>query len=141
MRSYRSSATIAAPPEQVWAVLAATDQWSSWDSGVIAVDGQLSPGEKVTIRTLVSPSRSFPVAVEAVQPPRLLRLRGGMPFGLFTGVRNYSLERAGAGSTLFTVTEEYTGPLLGLIWRTMPNLQPSFDQFAAGLKQRVEAGA
>jgi len=140
MRSYTASATIAAPPEQVWPVLVAADQWSSWDSGVVAVDGELNPGEKVTIRTEVSPSRSFPVVVETVQPPRLLRLRGGMPFGLFTGVRSYTLEPSDGG-TRFTVTEEYTGPLLGLIWRTMPDLQPSFDQFAAGLKQRVETGA
>jgi hypothetical protein len=36
--------------------------------------------------------------------------------------------------------EEYSGPMLGLIWRSMPDLQPSFDQFAAGLKKRVESG-
>ena len=35
--------------------------------------------------------------------------------------------------------EEYSGPLLPLIWRSMPDLQPSFDQFAAGLKARAEA--
>jgi hypothetical protein len=34
----------------------------------------------------------------------------------------------------------YSGPLLGLIWRSMPDLGPSFDRFAQGLKRRVEAG-
>ena len=34
--------------------------------------------------------------------------------------------------------EEYTGPLLPLIWRSMPDLQPSFDRLARGLKARVE---
>jgi len=36
--------------------------------------------------------------------------------------------------------EEYTGPLLPLIWRSMPDLGPSFQRFARGLKQRVESG-
>ncbi len=35
--------------------------------------------------------------------------------------------------------EEYTGPLLPLIWRSMPDLGPSFEQFASGLKARAAA--
>jgi hypothetical protein len=30
--------------------------------------------------------------------------------------------------------------MLGLIWRSMPDLGPSFEQFARGLKQRAEQG-
>ena len=37
--------------------------------------------------------------------------------------------------------EEYTGPLLPMVWRTMPDLGPSFAQFARGLKARVEERA
>ncbi len=44
------------------------------------------------------------------------------------------------GGTAFHVHEEYTGPLLGLIWRSMVDLGPSFDRFARGLKLRVESG-
>jgi hypothetical protein len=36
--------------------------------------------------------------------------------------------------------EEYSGPLLPLIWRSMPDLGSSFRRFATGLKQRVELG-
>ncbi len=38
-------------------------------------------------------------------------------------------------------SEEYSGPLLPLIWRSMPDLGPSFEQFARGLKKRAENGA
>jgi hypothetical protein len=31
--------------------------------------------------------------------------------------------------------------MLGLIWRSMPDLGPSFEKFARGLKQRTEHGA
>ncbi len=34
--------------------------------------------------------------------------------------------------------EEYTGPLLPLTWRSMPDLGPSFTQFAEGLKAPAE---
>jgi hypothetical protein len=36
--------------------------------------------------------------------------------------------------------EEFSGPLLRLIWRTLPDMSASFRQFANGLKERVEAG-
>ena len=64
---------------------------------------------------------------------------GGMPLGLFRGVRTHTLTPDGDG-TAFTMREEYSGPLLGAISRSMPDLQPSFDTFAAGLKARVERG-
>jgi hypothetical protein len=69
-----------------------------------------------------------------------LQFSGGMPFGLFRGVRTYDLSKDGDDRTRFRMREEYSGPLLPLIWRSMPDLAPSFDQFARGLKVRVEAG-
>jgi hypothetical protein len=64
-----------------------------------------------------------------------------MPLGLFRGVRTYHLSSGGENETLFRVREEYSGPLLGLMWRSIPDLGPSFERFAAGLKQQVEKGA
>jgi hypothetical protein len=45
------------------------------------------------------------------------------------------------GATRFTMREELTGPMLPLIWRTIPDTGPSFEPFARGLKARAEAGA
>lgn len=63
--------------------------------------------------------------------------KGGLPFGLFRGVRTFRVRSEGAGCE-FVMREEFTGPLLGIFWKRMPDLQPSFDRFAAGLKARVE---
>jgi len=52
-------------------------------------------------------------------------------------VRTFTLAADGA-ATRFTMREEYTGPLLPMIWRSMPDLGPSFEQFAQGLKARAE---
>ena len=65
---------------------------------------------------------------------------GGMPPGLFKGERTFTLTPEG-GATRFTMREEYTGPLTGLMWRTIPDMQPSFEKFARGLKQRAEQGS
>jgi hypothetical protein len=64
-----------------------------------------------------------------------------MPLGLFRGVRSYTLSPDTGGGTKFHLREEYAGPLVPLIWRSMPDLGPSFDRFAQGLKQRVESGS
>lgn len=63
-----------------------------------------------------------------------------MPLGLFRGVRTYDVPPGPSGGTRYHLREEYTGPLLRLIWRSMPDLGPSFVQFADGLKHRVESG-
>jgi hypothetical protein len=62
-----------------------------------------------------------------------------MPLGLFKGVRTFRLVQEGA-ATRFSMREEYSGPMLPLIWRSMPDLQPFFEQFASGLKARAERG-
>jgi hypothetical protein len=55
-------------------------------------------------------------------------------------LRAYTLTPEGEGRTRFVMREEVSGPLLRLIWRTLPDMSTSFRQFANGLKERVEAG-
>jgi uncharacterized protein YndB with AHSA1/START domain len=140
VRHYEAAAQIAARPDEVWAVLTDGAGWPSWDSGVTGVEGRIQPGEKVTVRTEVAPGRAFPVKVTAFEAPHRLEFTGGMPLRLFRGVRTYTLTPSGEG-TAFRMREQYTGPMLGLIWRSMPDLQPSFDRFVTGLRRRAESGA
>jgi uncharacterized protein YndB with AHSA1/START domain len=141
VRYYEATSTISAPPDKVWQVLADGAHWADWDSGVDEVDGRIALHEKIKIRSAAAPGRVFPVKVTTVEQPRLLRFSGGIPLGLFRGVRTYVVTPADDGSTVFRVREEYSGPLLGMIWRSMPHLGASFARFANGLKARVEAGA
>jgi hypothetical protein len=138
MRSYEASSTIEAGPDAIWRILTDAEAYSQWDSGVVRVEGRIAPGEKIKVVSEANPSRAFPVRVTEFVPGRKMVWSGGMPLGLFRGVRTFSLEPAG-NSTSFTMREEYTGPFLPLIWRSMPDLQPSFDKFAVGLKQRAES--
>ena len=140
MRFYESSAQIQAGADAAWAVLTDAAGYGDWDSDVQRVEGRIAPGEKLRIVSKASRGRAFPVKVTSFEPGRAMTWTGGMPLGLFKGVRSFALAPEDDGSTRFTMREEYTGPLLPLVWRTMPDLQPSFDRFAAGLKERVERG-
>ena len=139
MKSYDAAATIEAPPETIWAILTDAPSYPQWDSGVQKVEGTIAPGEKIKVVSEANPGRAFPVKVTQFEPARSMTWSGGMPLGLFKGVRTFSLIPDGT-TTRFTMREEYSGPLLGLIWRSMPDLGPSFEQFARGLKQRAERG-
>lgn len=141
MRFYEAGSRVDADPEQVWAVLSDVERWPDRDSCVVAVDGRATPCGKVTLRSNAASGRAFPVTVITFEPPTRLRFSGGMPLGLFRGVRTFDATPAPDGGSTFRVREEYTGALLPLIWRSMPDLQPSFDQFAGGLEQRVESTA
>ena len=141
MRAYDASATISAPPDAIWAILTDAPDYGAWDSGVERVQGRIAPGETITVFSRVSPGRAFPVQVTEFVPGQRMTWSGGLPLRLFRGVRTFTLTPQGDGVTRFTMREEYTGPLVPLIWRTMPDLGPSFAQFATGLKRHAERPA
>lgn len=138
MHAFEASADINAPAERVWTILTDGTAYPSWDSGVTRVEGRIADGERITVHSEVSPGRAFPVRV-AVRPPDEMTWTGGMPLGLFRGVRTFRTSVHGA-TTRLTMREQYGGPLEGLMWRSIPDLQPSFDRFVNGLKARAEAG-
>ena len=138
MRFYDATATIQASPDAIWAILTDAAGYTAWDSGVECVSGRIAPGEKITVVSKASPGRAFPVEVTEFSPGQRMVWSGGMPLGLFKGVRTFTLVGDGGGATRFTMREEYTGPLLPLIWPSIPDLGPSFQQFATGLKSRAE---
>ena len=138
MKFYEVNETINADADRVWEVLKDVGAYPDWDSGVEKVEGRLAQGEKLKVYSELNPGRGYPVKVTEVAPGRGMTWLGGMPLGLFKGVRTYRLAPAGDGATKFTMREEFTGPLLPLIWRSMPDFQPSFEKFAGGLKARAE---
>src|SRR5688572_2869149 len=138
-RPYQASSVIDAPATRVWDVLVDGAAWTEWDSAVVRVDGTIAPGQTVAVYPEVNPKQGFRVKVVEFHPGRRMVWRGGMPLGLFTGTRTYTLTEQPGGSVRFDMREDYTGPLAGLITRAIPDLGPSFTRFAQGLKQRAES--
>jgi hypothetical protein len=137
MEFYEAGRIIAAKPETIWAILTDAAGYTSWDSGVERVEGAISPGSKIKVFSRISPGRAFPVRV-ALDPPSRMTWTGGMPLGLFKGVRTFTLTAESETLTRLDMREEFTGPLLSMIWKSMPDLTASFEQFADGLKEAAE---
>jgi len=141
VKPFEASSVITAAPDRVWAVLVDGAHYPDWDAGVVRVEGTISPGETIKVVSSVNPGRTFPVKVTQFDPGRAMTWTGGMPMGLFSGVRTFSLTPAADGTTRFEMREAYSGPLASLMTRSIPDLGPSFSQFANGLKQRAEQPA
>ena len=139
MKFFEARSTIKASPQRVWEILTAGDKFPEWDSGIDSVEGKIAPGSTIKLYVKVNPGRAFPLKVAEFTPATRMVFSGGMPLGLFKGVRTYTLEPDGSGATRFHMREEYTGPLLGMMWGSIPDLGPSFQQFADGLKARAES--
>jgi len=137
---FSATVTIHAPTMTVWAHLTDADRFPEWEPNVTRIDGQIALGEKITVHTSFS-TRAFPVTVSEFLPGKRMVWSSAMPLGLFRGARTFTLEALGDDQTRVTTREEFGGLLLPLIGRTIPDLQPSFDQFVAALKERSEADA
>jgi hypothetical protein len=137
MKSFSVTTTIAAKPEKVWAVLIDAPGWTSWNTTVDKVEGEIQPNQTVKLFVKLNPGRAFPVKVSTFEAPRRMVWTGGMPLGLFKGERTYELVPKGDGVE-FTMREAFTGLLAGLITKSIPDMQPAFDDFARDLKKRAE---
>jgi hypothetical protein len=63
---------------------------------------------------------------------------GGLTLvGLSTGVRTFTLSPQG-GKTHLRVTEEFSGPLLELIWRSVPDMGQDCTGYVNAVKERAE---
>jgi hypothetical protein len=139
MREYRASTTIKAPPETIWAILTDGAAYPDWEPNTVRIEGRIGAGEKLTAFSRLSPGQAFPVKVTEFVPGQKMTWSGGIPLGLFKGERIFTLASRGDGTTEFTLREVFSGPLLGIFGRSLPDLNTAFAQFAASLKGRAEA--
>lgn len=140
MRSFSTSTIIHSTPEAVWATLIDGSRWTDWNPTVVRVDGQIALGKKITVYTTANPERAFPLKVSEFVPRKRMVWSGGIPLGLFKGERTYTLTAQSDGNVEFTMAEAFSGLMAPLFTRSIPDLQPSFEEFAAALKKRAESG-
>jgi hypothetical protein len=135
---YEAAVVVRSSPERIWKLLTDGPGFPNWNPTVDRVEGTIAPGQTIKVYVKVNPGRAFPVKVTQFEPSRRMVWSGGMPLGLFKGERTYELTPAGDGLTRFNMREEYSGPMLPMIWRTIPDLGPSFQEFAQSLKAAAE---
>lgn len=139
MKPFSVTTQIHAEPRVVWRILTDAPNYTSWNTTVDKVEGQIALGQRVTVHAKINPGRAFPVKVTEFVPDKRMVWTGGLPLGLFKGERTFTLTPGSNGSVVFSMREIYSGPLTPLIGRSIPDLQPAFDEFASALKKRAES--
>lgn len=131
------SVDIAAPVAKVWALLGDVKQLVNWNSTITSLDGEIALGKKLKLRVPISP-RTFTPTVSELEPPlRMVWSDGFAP--MFLGVRTFRLSEIPDG-TRFEMQEVFSGLMLPLIRRSLPDFGPPFEQWARDLKRAAEAG-
>jgi hypothetical protein len=140
MRTISASVDIAAPPDEVWAVLADLDSYREWNPFIQSASGQLAEGATLTLRLVPAEGRpmTFRPRVLVAKPGVMLRWIGRliMP-GIFDGTHQFALEDRG-GSTRVTQSETFSGILIPFTGRTITRTETDFLNLNQALKQRVE---
>ena len=62
----------------------------------------------------------------------------GMPLGLFKSERTHKLTPVEVGKTEFDTTELFSGLLLPIFGKNIPDLTENFQGFVAALKEQAE---
>ena len=137
MKKYNATITIKASPEAIWKIITDASGYPGWDLSMDHIEGKLALGETVKFFTKLS-TQAFPVKVTAFEPNKRMVLTGGMPLGLFKSERTHSLTTNQDASTTFHTEEIFSGLLLPLFGKNIPDLTENFKAFAAALKKRAE---
>jgi hypothetical protein len=129
-----------ATPEVVWAVLTDFAAYPQWNPFIDRVTGSPSVGEKLIVHMKLNRGRgmTFKPTVLAATPGRELRWLGKLGVsGLLDGEHSFLLDTKTDGTTHLTHGETFSGVLVALMKRTLPNTEAGFTAFNQALKQRV----
>lgn len=122
----------------VWDIITDARNYTVWESGITHIRGELRNGGTIRIRTHTGGNRTIRLHVQQM-PGEVMTWTQGMPLGLLTGVRTFTLEPVGGGMTHLSVKEEFTGPLCGLLlWEFVSDTQQAFIDYVTAVRKRAE---
>jgi hypothetical protein len=141
MKEYTAIAVINAPAATVWRVLTDARGYADWNPEIIGIVGEMALGNRIKARVRLGSGavRSVPMRVTTFRPEALMEWTGGMPFGLFIGLRTFSVTPKGDAAE-FRLHLRMSGLLSPMIIKSVGDRQPEVDSFAAALKVRAESG-
>ncbi len=136
-KAFESRITIQAPREVIWSVLTNAAEFPSWNTTVTKLEGTIAPKQKLKIFTTIVPGKGFGAKVVELEKNQHMTWSFSAPLGMFKGARTFTLTEK-EGGIEFHTREEFSGWMAGPITKKMPDLQPSFDEWARCLKVRSE---
>lgn len=127
---------IHASAQAIWSILTDASRFPRWNSTITRIDGEIRDGERLRLH-VPGTARTFAPRVSGVIANERMIWTGGVA-PLFTGVRMFELRPRADGSTDFAMRERFSGLMLPVIRRFLPDFGPVFTSFAADLKRESE---
>ncbi len=128
--------TISAPATAVWAILTDAAAFPRWNSTVTNIEGEICEGARLRLH-VPGTSRTFTPTVTGVVANERMTWTGGLT-PLFKGVRSFELTQRNGGLTEFAMSERFSGLLMPLVQRFLPDFGPVFRTYASDLKREAE---
>lgn len=143
MKELRTQIKINATPEKIWGVLTDFKAYPEWNPMIKSFKGNLTQGEKVTVR-LEQPGSSamtFQPTITQVIPNQTFRWQGHLFIrGLFDGEHFFEIKDNGDGTSTFIHGENFGGILIPLFKKMLDvNTKRGFEMMNEELKKRCEA--
>jgi hypothetical protein len=132
-----ASISIKASPDKIWKLLTDAANYTKWNSTLNSLEGNISLGGIVKMKIPQDPGRVFKVKVKEFTPNKSMLWQDGFA-PMFMGKRYFSLQSNADGTTVFTMSEIFTGLMLPMIAGKLPDFVPIFEQYAADVKNAAE---
>ena len=127
---------VRARADVVWRILSDAERFPRWNSTVTQIEGTIRDGARLRLR-VPGTDRTFTPRVQVLRQNECMTWTGGFA-PLFLGVRTFMLTPCGDGTTDFVMQERFSGVILPLVRRSLPNFGPVFATFARDLKREAE---
>ncbi len=127
---------VRASAERIWQILTDAEDFPRWNSTVSGIDGQIREGEKIRVHA-PGTARTFTPTITGVVPDRRMTWTGGFA-PMFKGVRTFELTPRSDGSTTFAMKERFSGLMMPLVKRSLPDFGPIFEAYANDLRHEAE---
>lgn len=138
-RSCAVRCEVQASPQAIWTLLTDAASYPKWNSTVTSLKGEIRAGEKLDLRVPLDPKRTFSPKVTKLEERKMVWADGFAP--MFRGVRTFTVTPKEGGVTEFAMQEVFSGVMLPLIKKSLPDFGPAFEAFARDLKRAAEGGA
>jgi len=133
----RVRCAIRATPATIWSLLTDARRFPTWNTTVTSLEGEIVLGSQLALRVKLDPKRTFRPKVTKLEPKKTMEWSDGFA-PMFRGVRTFTLTPKPDGVTEFEMQEAFSGAMLPMIRKSLPDFGPAFETFASDLRRAAE---